>query len=173
MRGGATISPRWPLPIGVKQIHHSAADGLAGGLHLDALFRIKRRQVIEKDLVAGLFRRLEVDRLDLDQREVFFAFMRRADVAADGVAGLEVELADLRGRNINIVWAGQIVIIRRAKKAVAVGQNFQHALGEDVALFFALRLENLEDQVLLAEAAGAGDFKAARNAAEFRDAFFF
>jgi hypothetical protein len=42
-----------------------------------------------------------------------------------------------------------------------------------VAFFFALRLENFEDQVLLAEAAGTGDFKGARDAAEFSDVFFF
>jgi hypothetical protein len=36
-----------------------------------------------------------------------------------------------------------------------------------------LRLENFEDQVLLAEAAGTGDFKGARDATEFSDVLFF
>jgi hypothetical protein len=99
--------------------------------------------------------------------------MRRPDVAANGVAGLEVELADLRRRNVDVIGAGQIVVIRRAEEAVAIGQNFKDALGEDVALFFALRLENLEDKVLLAETARARNFQGAGDAAKLRDVFFF
>jgi hypothetical protein len=129
---------------------------LAHGLHLDAFLGIERSEVVEEDLVAGLLGRLEVDGLDLDQGEVLLAFVGRADVAADGVAGLEVELANLRGRDVDVVGAGQVVVVGRAQEAVAVGQDFQHALGEDVAFFFALGLKDLEDQVLLAEAAGAG-----------------
>ena len=78
-----------------QQIHDAGADVLARGLELQALLRIQRRQVVEEDLVAGFVGRLEVDGFDLDQREVFFAFVRRAHLAADGVAGLEVEFADL------------------------------------------------------------------------------
>jgi hypothetical protein len=61
-----------------------------------------------------------------------------ADVAADGVTGLQVELADLAGRDVDVVWAGQVVVVRRAEEAVAVGQNLEDAFGEDVAFFFAL-----------------------------------
>ncbi len=99
--------------------------------------------------------------------------MGRADVAADGVAGLEVELANLRRRDVDVVGAGQIVVVGRAKEAIAVGQNLKHTFGKDVALFFALGLKDLEDQVLLAEAAGSRDFQGARNAAQFSDVFFF
>src|SRR5271170_3829535 len=88
---------------GGEQVHDAAADVLADGLHLDALLWIERREVVEEDLVAGLLGRLEVDGLDLDQREIFFALMRRADVAADGVAGLEVEFADLGWGDVDIV----------------------------------------------------------------------
>ena len=171
--GGATINPRWPFADGSQQIHDPAAGSLAHRLHLDPLLRIKRRQVVEENLVARLFRRLKIDGLDLDQRKVLFAFMRRPHIAADGVAGFQVELANLRGRNVNIVRAGQIVVVRRAQKAVAVGQDFQHALGEDVAFFFALRLKNLEDQVLFAETARALDVQSPRNTAQFGDVFFF
>jgi len=58
VRGGATMSPRWPLPI---------------------------------DL--GVFK---VDGFDFDQREVAFAVLRRTHLPGDGVAGAQVELADLR-----------------------------------------------------------------------------
>ena len=161
------------LADGAEEIHDAAGDALADGLHLDALLRIERREVVEEDLVAGLFGRLEVDGLDLDQGEVLFAFVRRADVAGDGVAGLEVELADLRGRDVDVVGAGEVVVVGRAEEAVAVGEDFEDALGEDVALFFALGLEDLEDEVLLAEAAGAGDFETAGELAELGDVLLF
>ena len=134
---------------------------------------IERREVVEENLVAGLLGRLEVDGLDLDQREVLLSLVRRADVAADGVAGLEVELADLRGRDIDVVRAGQVVIVGRAEEAVAVGEDFEHAFGKDVALFFALGLEDLEDEVLLAEAGGSGDVEAAGELGQFRNIVLF
>ena len=99
--------------------------------------------------------------------------MRRADVAADGVAGLEVELADLGGRDVDVVRAGEVVVVRGAEEAVAVGEDFEHALGEDVAFFFALGLEDLEDEVLLAEAGGAGDVEAAGEFAQFGNVVLF
>ena len=135
--------------------------------------RVERRQVVEEDLVACLFGALEVDRLDLDQGEVLLALVRRANVAADRVAGLEVEFSDLRGRDVDVVRAGQIVVVRRTEEAIPVGEDFEHTLGEDVALFFALRLQNLEDKVLLAEPACAGDIEAARKFAQFGDIVFF
>ena len=145
-----------------QQVHHAARDVLANRLHLHPLLRIQRRQVVEQDLVARLFGRLEVDRLDLHQREVLLALMRRTNVAADRVAGLQVELADLRRRDVDVVGTGQVVVVRRAQEAVAVGQDLEHAFGEDVPFFFALRLQNLEDQVLLAQTAGAGNVEATR-----------
>jgi hypothetical protein len=86
----------------------------------------------------------------------------RADVAADRVAGLEIELANLRGRNVDVVRAGEIVVVRRTQEAVAVGKDLQDAFGEDVAFLFALRLEDLEDQILLAKAAGPWNLKSGR-----------
>jgi hypothetical protein len=41
-----------------------------------------------------------------------------------------------------------------------------------VAFLFALRLEDFEDQVLLAQAAGSRDLQGARDAGQFRDVFF-
>jgi len=99
--------------------------------------------------------------------------MRRADVSGDGVAGLEVELANLGRGDVDIVRAGQVVVIGRAQEAVAIGQDFEDAFGEDMALFFALRLENLEDEVLFAETAGACDIEAAGKFAKFGDVVLF
>ena len=115
--------------------------------------RIERRQVVEENFVARDFRVLEVDRFDFDQREVALAVFRRADLAGDGVAGAQIELADLRRRDVDVVRARQVVVFRRAQEAEAVGQAFQHAFGEDQAVLFGLGAEDLEDQLLLAHAA--------------------
>ena len=109
----------------------------------------------KKILLRDFLRRFKVDRVYFDQREVAFAFFRRPDLAGDGVAGAQVETADLRGRDVDVVRAGQIVVLRRAQEAEAVGQAFQYAFGEDKSALFGLRLENLEDEFLLAQTGGA------------------
>ena len=70
--------------------------GLDVALELERLVGVQRRQVLEQDLVLGVLGRLAVDLVDLDQREVALAVLRRADLAFDGVAGVQVEAADLR-----------------------------------------------------------------------------
>ena len=102
VRGGATIRPRWPLPTGA--IRSSTRDDMfVRRLELDAVLGIERREVVEEDLLARHVGVLEVDRLDLDQREVALPFLRRADLAGDGVAGAQVEAADLRRRDVDVV----------------------------------------------------------------------
>jgi len=64
----------------------------------------------------------------------------RTHVAADRIAGLEIELADLGGGDINVVRAGQVVVVRGAQEPVAVGKDFKDAVGEDVPFFFTLGL---------------------------------
>jgi hypothetical protein len=76
-------------------------------------------------------------------------------------------------RHVDVVRSGQIVVVGRAEEAVAVGENLKDSLGEDVAFFFALSLEDLEDQILLAEAAGARNLKRTGNAAQLCNVFFF
>ena len=93
--------------------------------------RIERRQVVEEDLLARLLRLLEVDRLDLEQREVALALLRRADLARDDVAGAQVEAPDLGRRDVDVVGAGQVVVVGRAQEAEAVGQDLEHALAVD------------------------------------------
>ena len=99
--------------------------------------------------------------------------MRGPDVATDRVAGFQIEFADLRRRNVDVVRTGEIVVIGRAKKAVAVGENLKNSLGKDVTFFFALRLKDLEDEILLAKAAGTRDFQGTRNTAQFGYVLFF
>ena len=161
------------LADGAEQIHDAAGNAVLHGLHLDVFLGIEGGEVVEEDLVAGLFGALEVDGLDLDEGKVLFALVGGADVAGDGVAGLEIELADLGGGDVDVVWPGEVVVVRGAEEAVAVGQDLEDAFGEDVAFFFALGLEDLEDEVLFAQGTGAGNFKSAGELAKFGNALFF
>ena len=139
-------------------------------LEREPLLRIERRQVLEEQLLARLIGRLEVDRLDLDQREVALAFLRRPDLARHGVAGLQIELADLRRRHVDVVGARQVVVVGRAQEAEAVGQHLEHAFREDEAALLGLRLQDLEDQILLAHAGRAGDVQVLGDLRELLDA---
>ena len=69
---------------------------------------------------------------------------------------MQVELADLRGGDVDVVGAGQVVVVRGAQEAEAVGQRLEHAFGEEQAALLGARAEDLEDQLLLAHAGGAG-----------------
>ena len=84
-----------PLADRDHQVHDARRQVVGRGFELDALLRVERRQVLEEHAIADAIGRLEVDRLDLDQREVALALFRLPDLAADGVAGLQVELANL------------------------------------------------------------------------------
>ena len=63
-------------------------------------------------------------------------------MAVDGVAGAQAEAADLRGRDVDVVGAGQVVRFRRAQEAEAVGQHLDDAFADDVDF---LGRELLED----------------------------
>src|SRR5205823_12440496 len=95
------------------------------------LHRIERREVVEEDLLARLVGRLEVDRLDLQEREIPLRVLRRSNLSGDGIAGAEVESPDLGWRDVNIVGPGQVVVVRRPEEAEAVGEDLEDALGVD------------------------------------------
>ena len=134
-------------------------DGRVLDLHLEPLVGIERRQVVEVDLVARLVRVLEIDRVDLEQREIALAFLRAADLAFDRVAGPQREAPDLRRRHVDVVGAGEIVGVRRAQEAEAVLQHFDDALADDVGLLGGELLEDREHQLLLAQRARVLDLE--------------
>ena len=140
-----------------QQVHHAAGVVVADRLELEPLIGIQRRQVIEEDLVAGFLWRFEVDGVDFDQGEVALAFLGRADLAADGIAGAQIETADLAGRDVDIVGTGQVVVLGGAQEAEAIRQTFEYAFAEDQAALLGLGLEDFEDQLLLTQAGGARD----------------
>ena len=152
MRGGATISPRWPLPIGRDQVDDAHVELGRVGLELQPLVGVQRRQVVEDDLLREQVGVVVVDRLDAEQREVALVLLRRADLAGDDGAGAQAEAADLARRDVDVVGAGQVVVVGAAEEAEAVGQDLERALAEHQAVLLDPLLEDLEDQVLLLEA---------------------
>src|SRR5204862_240890 len=97
------------------------------------------------------------------------AVLRRADLAFDRVAGMQVEAADLRGRDVDVVGARQVGGLGRAQEAEAVGQHFERAVAEDRGPFLRLVLEQREDEVLLAQAARVLDAVRHGHLDELRD----
>src|SRR5687767_11746472 len=151
------------------QIDDARRQIFGGRLHLQLFFRIQRRQVVKENFLARLVRRFEVDRLDFDQREITLAFFRRANLAANRVAGAQVKLAYLRRRDVNVVWTRQIVVLRRPEEAEPIRQGFQHTFREDETALFRLGGEYFEDELLLTHARSAGHIHALGNLRELGD----
>src|SRR6266851_5125048 len=140
------------LADGHHQIQYPRGQVLALGFERELRLRIERGEILEEDLLARAFRRLEVDGLDLDEREVPLAVLRRPDLAQHGVSRVKIEFPDLRRRDVDVVGAGQVVVVGRPEEAEAVGQRLEHALRKDQAALFGARLEDLEDELLFAHA---------------------
>jgi hypothetical protein len=133
---------------------------------LQPLFGIERRQVVEVDLVLGLLRVLEIDRVDLQQREIALAFLRAADLALDGVAGAQRRSGGSARARHRCRPDRQIIGIGRAQEAEAVLQHFDHAFADDLGFARRKLLENGEHQLLLAHGAGVFDLQFLGKAAD-------
>ncbi|MNI67026.1 hypothetical protein D3C73_1226280 [compost metagenome] len=115
------------------------------------------------------FGRHAVDLVHLDQRKVAFAILRRAHFTFDGIAGVQVETADLRGRDVDVVRAGQIRGLGRAQETEAVRQDFQDAVAKDLLALLGAPFHDGEHQLLLAQAVGVLDFQASGHFEQLRD----
>src|SRR4030095_14064942 len=106
---------------GAEKIQHAAGHVFLSGFHLETALRIERRQVIEENLVARDLGVFKVDGFDFDESEVAFAVFGGTDLAGDGIAGTQVELADLRRRDVDVVRTGKVVVLGRTEEAETVG----------------------------------------------------
>ena len=156
-RGGLTIKPALAEADGHDQVDDPHADFVGRGLHADPLVGMQRRQFVEGDLVGQQVRVLVVDRLDPQQGEVALVLLGRADLPGNGRARLQAEAADLAGRDVNVVRAGEVVVVGAAEEAEAVGQDFQRPLAVHQAVELDPLLEDPEDQVLLLDAGVVGE----------------
>src|SRR5205807_10365931 len=66
----------------------------------------------------------------------------------------------------------EVVVVRSPEEAESVRQDLEDACGEDQTVLLRLRLQDLEDQLLLAQAAHVLDVQVARDDVEVRDALF-
>ena len=149
VRGGATMTPRWPKPERGDQVDDPHVGLFGGRFQPDPALRMQRRQIVEADLLAELVGILEVDRLDAQEGEVTFVFLGRPDLARDDRAGFQAEAADLAGRDVNVVRAGEVVVIGASQEAESVGKDLERPLAVHEAVLLDPLFQDLEDQVLL------------------------
>ena len=149
--GLATMRPRWPLPMGAMMSIRR--------LELQGLGRKERREVFKQHAVLEGLGRLAVDGVDLHAREVALVVLGRAHLAFDRVAGVQVEAADLRGRDVDVVGAREVARVRAAQEAEAVGQHLEGAVAEDLFALPGAFLEDGEHELLLAHALRIVDLK--------------
>ena len=153
VRGGATINPRVPLPMGQTRSSTRVDNSSAGGFQNEPLVREQRREVVEMGLVLGLVRIFPIHGFDLEQGEEAFLVLGRPDLAGDQVAGLQIETADLRRRDVDVFRTRQIIEALRTQEAEAFGQHLEHAFGEQHPGAFGVLLEDMEDDLVLAHRA--------------------
>src|SRR5258706_14569144 len=83
------------------------------------------REVIERNAVAHFGRVTSVYFFHLNQRKILFTLAWRPDAALYGIACFQSEKFYLRLGNINIIGAGQIIVIGRREKSITLGNSFQ------------------------------------------------
>ena len=148
---------------GGEQIHHARVDLLGFGFEDEAAGREKRREIVEHDLLFRLVGVVAINRFHLEQREEPFLVLWRTDLSGDEIAGLQLETPDLRGRDVNVLGAGQVIVAGRTEESKTVRQDFQHALTEHHAVAFGVLLENLVDDLVFLEDGDRLDATVARH----------
>ncbi len=139
----------------------------------DALFGVERGQVVEQRLVPGNRGVLEIDLGDLEQGKITLAFLGRADLSGNRVAGAQGETANLGGRYIDIIRTREIVGIGRPQETETVGKDLQHPLAEDGPVFFGCRIQDGENEILLAHACSAFELQLLGDARQVGDFLLF
>jgi len=122
--------------------------------HVQPLSRVKRRQIVEVDLVLDVLRLFEIDFVDLEESEVALALFRTTDMTLDGIAGTQSKPTDLGGRYIDVVRSGQVIRIGRTKKAKAVQKNFNDACADNLDILGRQLFQSRKHQLLLAQSTG-------------------
>ena len=105
-----------------------------------------------------IVRVFEIDGIDLEQRKIALAILRRPNLTLDRVPGPQRETPDLGGADIDVVGAWQIVRIRRPQEPKAVWQHLDHTLAGDIDFLGRQFLEDGKHQLLLAHGRGVLDF---------------
>ena len=113
---------------------------------------MERGEVVERDFVGQEVGVLVIDCLDPQQGEVALVLLRRADLAGNGRPRLQAEAANLARRDVNVVRAGKVMVVRAAKEAESVGQHLERPLPVHQPIELHPLLENPKHQVVLLDA---------------------
>ena len=106
-----------------------------------------------------LFRHVEIDVVDLEQREIALPVLRRANLSFDRIAGAQAEPTHLAWRDVDVVGAGQVVGFRGPQKAETILKNLEHAVAEDRHVVLRQLLKDRKHHVLLAQGTGVFDLQ--------------
>ena len=105
VRGGATMRPRWPLPMGVTRsiTRRSSSPRVSSFRRLLGNSGVRLSKWVLFRLVAAPL-----------MASTFSSAKKRSCLWADGsgrdqIAGLQIEAADLRGRDVDIFGAGKVI----------------------------------------------------------------
>jgi len=98
---------------------------------------------LSKGSCCGPRRATRVDRLDLTSAKYFSPSFGRAHCPLM-VRRFSSRTADLRRRHVNVVGAGQVVVVGRAEEAVAVREDLPKHLREECVLLFHFAPADLE-----------------------------
>ena len=101
--------------------------------------------------MAQAFRVFEIDRIDLEQREITLPIFRRANLAFHRIAGAQSKAAHLGGGDIDIIGPGQEIRLRAAQIAKAIGKDFKRTFPEDRLIIIGEGLQDREHHILLAQ----------------------
>ena len=96
---------------------------------LELLIGEERRQRLERYTVAHAVGAKTIDLKNLDHREELIALAGRPYRATHGVARLEAIVTDLGRGDVDIVRRREVVVVGRAKEAIAVGHHLEDTFG--------------------------------------------
>ena len=109
-------------------------------------------QVFKQNFVFAFFWIVTVDDVQFHQSEIALTVFGCAHAAFDGVAGVQIEAANLAGADVNVVRAGQIRSVWAAQEAKAIRQDFQSTFASEAFPFFHQGAHDGKNQILFAQA---------------------
>ena len=150
-RGGATMSPRCPLPIGAMRsiTRMLRSPSLDSSRSRPSGYRGRR--------LSNAMRAFAASGSPPFTRSTFRSARYRSHSfggrtwPAHGVARAQIESLDLRRRDVDVVRAVEVVPVLTAQESVALGQHLEHALAHQGLLGVEQLLLDLEQQIVPAE----------------------
>ena len=117
--------------------------------------REERRQLVERRTTPRDLRVESVDVLDAQQRVVLLRVLRRTDQSGHLVAATQAEAADLRHRDVHVLFGRQVAL--RAQEAVAVRKDVEHALAVEEPFVLRAPRQDRVDHLRLRQLLGLVD----------------